>query len=410
MSKIRILAIPPDSHGVGKFRIVSPYIYIQENYPDDFHIDIKTDVENKDEVFKDYDIIVMHTFIHNKLSPDDNINRIKWLKEQGKIVIVDFDDYWDPGMRHPMYLQAKMAGIIKNKIQLLNTCTYVTVTTPVYRETIRKKFGLKNIYVFPNAIDENEPQFKPNLIPSDKIRFGWLGGSSHLPDIELLRDGISSMHDTFGNKVQFVLCGYDLRGTITEIDRQTNQKVVRPIKPEETVWFKYEKIFTKNYTVLDKEYSDFLHIFKETEYNDADKSYIRRWTKEINKYATNYNYFDVSLAPLVSCDFNENKSQLKAIEAGFFKKALIASAINPYTIDLVSAIDAGGKYNPNGNALLVDPYKNHKQWFQHMKRLMENPSMIEDLGNKLYETVKDKYSLKQVCKDRAEFLKKIMNK
>jgi len=75
---------------------------------------------------------------------------------------------------------------------------------------------------------------------------------------------------------------------------------------------------------------------------------------------------------------------------------------------LISAIEFNGKYNPKGNALLVDPNKNHKQWFQHMKRLVENPNMIEDLGNKLYETVKDKYSLKKVCQDRSEFLKSII--
>ena len=42
-----------------------------------------------------------------------------------------------------------------------------------------------------------------------------------------------------------------------------------------------------------------------------------------------------------------------------------------------------------------------------MKRLVENPSLREDLGEKLYETVKDTYSLKNVCNDRVEFLKTI---
>jgi hypothetical protein len=45
-----------------------------------------------------------------------------------------------------------------------------------------------------------------------------------------------------------------------------------------------------------------------------------------------------------------------------------------------------------------------------MKRLIENPNMIEDMGNRLYETVKDKYSLKNVSKDRVEFFKTIINK
>jgi len=408
MTKIRILAIPPDTHGVGKFRILNPYTYLQENYSDDFHIDISSTIEDKDEEFNDYDIIVMHTFIHNKVSPERNIERIKWLQEKGKIVIVDFDDYWEPDMRHPMFIQARSSGVIKSKIELLNTADYVTVTTPIYRDTIRKKFGTTNVHVFPNAIDETEPQFQSNLIPSDKIRFGWLGGSSHMADIELLRSGISLLHNTFQDKIQMVLCGFDLRGSITEINKQTNERKTRPIKPEETVWYKYEQIFTNNYGVLDTNYTAFLKTFKEVEYEDKNMPYIRRWTKEISKYATNYNYFDVSLAPLVSCTFNGNKSQLKAIESGFFKKALIASETEPYTIDLVSAIEFGGKFNPKGNALLVDPNKNHKQWFQHMKLLVNNPNMIEDLGNKLYETVKDKYSLKKVCEDRSQFLKSIV--
>jgi len=36
--------------------------------------------------------------------------------------------------------------------------------------------------------------------------------------------------------------------------------------------------------------------------------------------------------------------------------------------------------------------------------------MIEDLGNRLYETVKDKYSLKNVTRERIEFFKTIINK
>ncbi len=408
MSKIRILAIPPDSHGVGKYRILDPYTYLQENYPDDFHIDIKSVVENNDEEFNDYDIIVMHSFIHIKSSPDDNLKRIEYLKKKGKIVIVDFDDYWEPDMRHPMFHQAKSTGIVAGKIKFIQTANYVTVTTPIYQETIRKKFGLKNVVVFPNAVNQNESQFISEPTPSEKIRFGWIGGSSHMSDIELLKDGISLMHDTFRDKVQFVLCGFDLRGSITEVNKQTGEKRTRPIKPEETVWYKYEQIFTKNYTTLDSDYVNFLKSYKEVEYDDIDKPYRRRWTKDINKYATNYNHLDVSLAPLVPSVFNGNKSPLKAVESGFHKKALIASATDPYTIDLVSAIDFGGKYNPKGNALLVDPNKNHKQWFQHMKRLVENPSMIEDLGNNLYETVKDKYSLQKVTKDRSEFLKSII--
>ena len=409
MSKIRVLAIPSDKHGVGKYRILDPYKFIAENYSEDFHIDLAFDVPNDDASFQDYDIVIFHTFIH-KTNHADNINRILWLKSKGIKVIMDIDDLWYVDQRHPMYHHIRTSGIPEMKVEMLKLVDHVTTTTSIFAETLNKKIGIKNIEIFPNAVNEDEPQFKNKKIESDKIRFGWLGGSSHLHDIELLTNGISSTHYAYTNKVQFVLCGFDLRGTVTEIDQNTKQKRERPINPTETVWYKYENIFTDNFKVLDKDYENFLKLFiKDYNYDDSNKPYRRRWTEDINNYATNYNYFDVSLAPLVESEFNANKSQLKIIEAGFFKKAIIASETNPFLLDLVNAIDEG-KFNSDGNALLVNPKRNHKDWAKQMKRLVDNPNMIEDMGNRLYETVKDKYSLKNVCKNRTEFFKSIINK
>ena len=170
-------------------------------------------------------------------------------------------------------------------------------------------------------------------------------------------------------------------------------------------------MFTNNNKSLSPEYLTYLKKYNETPFEgEFDQPYVRRWTMDINKYANNYNLFDVSLAPLVKSEFNGNKSQLKVIEAGFHKKALIASEENPYLIDLISSVEKGGSSNQNGNALLVSSSKNHKQWNQHMKRLITNPNLITDLGEKLYETVKDKYSLSTVSKNRVEFFKSIINK
>ena len=69
-------------------------------------------------------------------------------------------------------------------------------------------------------------------------------------------------------------------------------------------------------------------------YNDVNKPYRRVWTQDITKYANNYNLFDVSLAPIEENVFNKVKSQLKVIEAGFHKKAIIAQNFGPYQIDI----------------------------------------------------------------------------
>jgi glycosyltransferase involved in cell wall biosynthesis len=405
MSKIRILAIPSDKHGVGKFRIMDPYKFIAENYTDDVHVDITYNADNNDEYFLNYNIVVFHTFIH-QTTHEHNKQRIKWLQSKGIKVIMDIDDLWFVDQRHPMFHAIKNSKIGEMKVDLLKSVDYVTTTTPIFAQTIKERLGISNVLIFPNAVNEDEPQFKKEPTKSELIRFGWLGGSSHLHDLELMASGISSIHNSHKNKVQYVLCGFDLRGTVTEIEQQTKQQKQRPIQPTETVWYKYEKFFTDDYKVLNAPYKGFLNTFKEENYNDINEPYRRRWTKEINSYATNYNTFDVSLAPLVDSQFNANKSQLKIIEAGFFKKAVIASDVQPYTLDLISAVDEG-KFNNKGNALLVGSKKNHKDWARHMKRLIESPNMIEDLGNRLYETVKDKYSLKKTCKDRVEFFKTI---
>ena len=424
MSKIKILVIPPDVHGVGKFRMIGPYTFLQDNYGDDFHIDIKFEVPNKDEEFDGYDIVVFHSFIHKKveltldLSNDEkrekafieNLNRINWLKNKGVIVIIDSDDLWEPDPKIPSYLNILRDGINKKKIEFIKASSYVTVTTPFFRDTMMKRLGVKNVLVFPNAIDETESQFIPNPTKSDKIRFGWVGGSSHLYDLELMKSGVANTYLSYHDKVQFVLCGFDLRGKMTLHNKDTGEKTIRDMKPEETASYNYERIFTNDYKWLDKSYIKFLKTFKDEYYYDENESYRRRWTTEASKYAFNYNLFDISLAPLIDNIFNNNKSQLKVIEAGFHKKALIASECEPYTFDLVNAIDFGGSFNPKGNALLVSHRKNHKQWGQHMKKLIDNPNLVEDLSNKLYETVYPNYSMKNVCKTRREFLKSIINK
>lgn len=407
MSKIKILAVASDKHGVGKYRILDPYIYIGDNFSNEFHVDISFDVPNKDESFQNYDIVIFHSFIH-KTTHEENINRIKWLKTQGIKTIMDIDDYWLVDPKHPMYGYIRENKVAEKKMEMLKMVDYITTTTSIFSETIHNKLKHKNIEVFANAVDPEEAQFKPNPTKSDKVRFGWLGGSSHLYDLELMRDGIKTTLSNYKDKSQFVLCGFDLRGNITEIDRKTGERRQRPIRPTETVWSVYENIFTDNYRHIDPEYQKFLLSFVRENYDDTNKPYVRKWTEDIKKYAFNYNYFDVSLAPLVENEFNANKSQLKIIEAGFHKKAVISSEVSPYTIDLISAVNEG-VYNNNGNALLVSPRRNHKDWAKHIKRLIENPNMIEDLGNRLYDTVKDKYSLQTVSKKRVEFFKSIIN-
>jgi len=402
MSKINVLVLPSDTSGVGRFRSVDPHIKLQNLYPNDFHVDIDYQPRLNDlNYWKKYQIV----HFHRSVGPIENCpSLVRSLQSLGIIVIADIDDYWLPTKEHPIHQLIVENKIHTKIVENLKVADYVTTTTELFANEIRK-FN-KNVLVLPNAIDPKEPQFNEPTLDSEKIRVGWLGGSSHLHDLKLL-DGMVSKLSSIQDKLQYYVCGFDVRGTVTEINKETGEQTQRPIKPQETVWVRYEEIFTNNYKIISPEYKTYLDKFEEGDYPAIQKeNYVRVWTRPVDSYARNYAKFDISLAPIKNHMFNRMKSQLKVIEAGFYKKALIASNIGPYTIDLKHALHQG-KFT-DGNALLVNESNNHSDWAKHVKKLVDNPNLITDLGERLYETVKERYDLNLVTKTRADFYKSLI--
>ena len=402
MSKIKVLVLPSDKTGVGKFRSIDPHVMLQNNHSEDFHVDIDYEPKINDiNYWRQYDIVHFHRSIGFDYDQAPNI--IQNLNNMGIITIMDLDDYWLPTKEQPVHqlvVQNKLHEKIMNNLKVAK---YVTTTTSIFAHEISKLN--KNVFVLPNAINPNEPQFQAETLPSERLRFGWLGGSSHLHDLKLL-DGTFNSLSQFKDKFATYLCGFDTRGTVTEINQQTGEQKQRPIRPEETVWARYEEIFTDRYNLVDEKQKEFLLKFKEEEYvSDKEPFYTRVWTKPVTSYAANYRWFDVSLAPIKNHIFNRVKSQLKVIEAGFYKKAIIASNVGPYTIDLKHSLKNGEL--TDGNALLVDEVRG-ADWGKYMKKLIQNPNMAYDLGQRLYETVKDTYDLNKVTKDRAELYKTLV--
>ena len=404
--KIKILVIPSDKSGCGFFRSLQPHLYLNDHYSDLFDIDITYEIPKipyLEKFFTQYDVI----HIHKQL--DRNCELMKLMKFCGCKVIVDIDDHYDLGNDHPMSVTARIENWKEPIINHLRLADMVTTTTEIFKKELLKHN--KNVVVIPNAINPNEGQFIPKPTKSDRLRFGIICGSSHLEDIKLLNGMTSILPKDVIDKIQFVLCGFDTNGTRTFRNVKTGEVISRPIEPKETCWYEYEKILTNNYSIVSQEHKDFLNKFiKGYEYPNIDEAYRRCWTKNINEYATHYNNIDVLLVPLKENNFNKVKSQLKVIEAGFFNKAIIAQNFGPYTIDLVPMIEKGGSINENGNALLVDSNKNHRQWAKYIIKLANDRDMVEKLQKNLHDTVKDKYSLDEVSKIRVSAYIDLMNK
>ena len=364
--------------------------------------------ENLDKFFSQYDLIHIHKML------DRNCEIMKMIKFLGIPVIIDIDDHYSLGNDHPMSLTAKKERWAEPIIKHLEMADYVTTTTPIFAKLLKKHN--KNVFVFPNAINPEEPQYAvPKTEGDGRLRVGIICGSSHLKDLELLGD-IANQVDR--DKVQFVLCGFDTRGNRTIYNQETGEKTTRPIYPEESVWCDYEKIFTDNYKTLSQPHIDFLKKYTSNVDDPfTNEPYRRMWTRDISNYATHYANVDVLIAPLKENDFNKVKSELKEIECGFTHTAFIGQNFGAYTLNLVPMIEKGNKINENGTALLVDSSKNHndssknhKQWGKYINRLANDRDMLKKLQDNLYEFVKDRYSLDTICKQRVEFYKKIVNK
>ncbi len=59
---------------------------------------------------------------------------------------------------------------------------------------------------------------------------------------------------------------------------------------------------------------------------------------------------------------------------------------------------------------MIDKNKNHKDWYKHLKRLIQNPELIDQLSENLHNTVKDLYSIEKVTEDRRNLYKELLSK
>lgn len=401
--KIKILQMPSDTAGIGSFRNIWPAQQIEKEFGDEIFCEIDLEFKNDINYYKQFDII----HFHRQFGPYEGMSSlIGELRKNGTVCVMDIDDYWIPAKTHPMYIAAMNEKLPEKITHALKCADYVTTTTSIFANYIKKYNN--NVAVLPNGIDVNHPMWQPkDTKKTDKVRISWIGGSSHLNDLEILKDSMNILHntDSLKDKYQFVMCGYDTRGFMTEVGPNGEYLNTRKIAPHETVWNNFEQIFTDNYNpkIIDEDYKKHLQKCINKEYDKVDVytgSYVRRWTLPLTRYGEHYNYCDVCLAPLAENVFNEVKSELKIIEAGLTKKVIIAQDYSIYK-ELIE----NGK-----SGILVNKKDSIQGWYKAIKRVIEDKEYREMLANNLYDFVKDKYTLEAVTKTRVNFYRDIIAK
>ena len=137
MSKIKVLVVPSDRSGVGKFRSVDPHIFLQNKFSDEFHVDIDFSPPMDDiNYWKNYQIVHYHRSITGDFDKSNIL--VDALKKMGIVTICDIDDYWQPTKDHPIHDIIMFNKIHEKIVDSIKRADYVTTTTKFFADEIRK--------------------------------------------------------------------------------------------------------------------------------------------------------------------------------------------------------------------------------------------------------------------------------
>lgn len=282
------------------------------------------------------------TIIFNRVPINIPLKPLLKLKEEyGVKVIADIDDYWHLYPSHYLYSHWKREGVSEKIQEFIRIADLVTTTTD--RLVGKIKEINSNVHVVPNALPFNtNDQFLYNKVNSNEIRFGFVGGSSHLHDVKTIAPIFQ-----FYNNINFTYCGYSKKS------------------PDSV---KMSKIFS-NY--------------------NTNRNYKNVEMAGLDSYMYGYDTLDCCIAPLVKVEFNKYKSNLKVLEAGLKKCSIICSNVECYTDTVPDTV--------------VTYCNSIKDWKEAIRK-HRDIDYTKERGENLYNWVKENYSLEEVNKKRLKLI------
>jgi processive 1,2-diacylglycerol beta-glucosyltransferase len=371
---IKILIINPEPlSGVGFHRLTVPNAKLDGK---GFDISGTASIDNYTiGMLKEFQIVVFNRTI-SKLptaTVEDEKKLLLRLKTLGIVSVCDLDDFWELPVNHYYYSYFRQFNVPEREKYCVKNSDHVITTTQFFADII-KKLNPK-VTVIQNAIDPDQPQWAYNKEKSNRVRFGFVGSAFHKNNVEILKPAMSYLHqdEKLKRKYELLLCGLEKIDEAGLTEKEWEKK--------QGIYGEYEKIFKTGLK------------------DNNEKAYNYIYRCDVNTYGAMYDLFDVALAPLENILWNNCKSELKMIEAGFKKTAILVSDCQPFT-----SIAKNGY-----NCLTVKPKgKYMPDWYLKMKQLILNPNQIEDLSEQLYEDVKVRFHISTANEIRADLYKNLV--
>lgn len=369
--------------GMELYRLHYPYAQgIATYHADEFEVNRTTYAQLNETPILESDI-----YVCSRIRFPELVDKIV---DQGKKLVVDIDDYWNLHKEHPILHEPKSKAendeYVTNVTYALKKAHMVTTTTQKLADACWDEHSVEAT-VIKNSIPEVS-QFDGEKFPHNKVRLGYVGGNHHAPDLEPMREGMKKIFSDpqLVGKFQVALAGFN---TFTASDGNTY------VNPH---FHQYERILSADFHGLraDQEYKEYLSICTPMlDHVGYDKPYRRIWNKPLTSYGESYRQLDVVFAPLLDVTFNNCKSELKLIEAGMSRTALIVSDVFPYSPHLKHEV----------NCLKVSPTRN--DWYLQIRRIINDEGLREEITENLHEYVKKNFNHKTETGKLAQALKKI---
>ena len=345
--------------GCSLYRLELPHAHLSEHYPEFDFVSVGDLSTVGPAELSTVDLFVVNRFwLHGTEALIKQV--YEGLTAFGAKVVFDLDDYWVLESGHPFYhdyTERKTADVIRAHIRLADivTCTTQHLADKIY------PFN-KNVAVLPNCPYLKYKQYEPDpSMEQDKsiVKFGWFGAAQHQEDIAVMQSGL----DLLGN------------------DRSLDGKY---------------KLYLGGWSSGHPIYQDYERMMS---WGGKNPNYGRINAADVYSYVTGYNYINVALAPLRTTTFNKLKSELKIVEAGYMSKPIICSDCIPYS-DVI-------KHGENG---FLIPEKKPRNWYKHMKALMNDPDMAKEMGARLHADVTKQFDMKTTNVKRAALYRTIGRK
>lgn len=277
---LKILGVPIDSSATAYHRVVQP---LQALKSAGHSVDFLGDPEIQAAQYAEADLHYVQC-----LYAPGAYQFYAQQKELGKKLIVDFDDDYfnippdSPEQTEIIDAQTGEIHIFSPELRILwvklflSLADVLVVTTPALARLYRP--FAKKIVVIPNCIVPEMARDVPKSV-SEKVRILWTGSASHLPDLEILRQPLTRLVESHGDRIELHFQGpLPFREIFPNLPFQDHPGV---------------------------SFADYLNTIQAI---DAD----------------------VCLLPLKPNQFNEGKSNLKFLQMTLLEAACVASNFGPY--------------------------------------------------------------------------------